>query len=58
MIDRDRVTSKAFGHVSIVVGVQNFRFDGFLFFVGAASCRDWLAVAAGCRSYKKEVFKP
>jgi hypothetical protein len=26
--------------------------------VGAASCRDWRAVAAGCRSYKDEVFNP
>jgi hypothetical protein len=27
-------------------GIENF------VFAGAASCRDWLTVAAGCRSYK------
>jgi len=26
--------------------------------LGAASCRDWRAVAAGCRSYKNEAFNP
>jgi hypothetical protein len=26
--------------------------------VGAASCRDWRALAAWCRSYKNEVFNP
>jgi hypothetical protein len=29
------------------------RIESFIF-VGAASCRDWLTVAAGCRSYKKQ----
>jgi hypothetical protein len=33
--------------------VQRFRLDGSLFFVGAASFRDRLNIAAGCRSYKK-----
>ena len=33
-----------------------FRLNGCLFFVGAASCREGLPVAAGCRSYKDETL--